>query len=120
MQAEKIRRGRSGGGFGVSEGALAQQVGYIACQLDRQFAFVEVGFAALALMCVVTGLAAHDAEEFVIAALQRAVFRQKPEMPFPEQRGAIARLFMEIRRDARRIRRPRPGDEQRRSWPPTG
>ncbi len=90
VQAEKIGPGRAGGGFHVSERPLAQQVGDIACPLDRQFAFVKVGFAALALMRVVTGEPAHDAEEFVIAALQRPVFRQKSEVPFPDQRGAIA------------------------------
>jgi hypothetical protein len=41
-------------------------------------------------MRVVTGEPAHDAEEFVIAALQRPVFRQKSEVPFPDERGAVA------------------------------
>ena len=41
-------------------------------------------------MRVVAGEPAHDAEEFVIAALQRAVARQISEMPFADQRGAIA------------------------------
>ena len=41
-------------------------------------------------MRVVTRKPAHDAEEFIVAALQRAVFRQKSEVPFPDQRGLIA------------------------------
>ena len=90
VQAEEIGAGRRGGSFDIGKGPLAQQVGDIACPLDRQFAFPKVGLAALALMRVVAREAAHDAEEFVVAALQRAVFRQKPEVPFADQCGAIA------------------------------
>src|SRR5215471_17755029 len=69
---------------------FTQYIRDVACPLDGDFALVEIVFAAIADMSVVSGEPAHYSKEFVIAALQRAVARQISEMPFPDKRGAIA------------------------------
>ena len=43
-------------------------------------------------MIEIVGSAAENAEEMVVAALDRAEVRQEAEMPLADQRGAIARL----------------------------
>ncbi len=97
MQAQKIglgpprRRGDPGGR------PFAQHIGDIAHPLDRGLSLVEVRLAAVTDMHVVAGEPAHHAEELVIAALQRAVARQIPEMPFADQRRAIAGVAQQRR-----------------------
>jgi hypothetical protein len=63
---------------------LAQHVGYVADPLYWSFALVEVKLAAVAPVCVIAGESPHDAEEFIIAAAQRAVAGQIPQMPFAD------------------------------------
>ena len=75
VQAEEIRFRRVRGGFDISAGPVAQQVGDVAGPLDREFGFVKVMCAALADMRVVTGETAHDTEKLVVTAAQRAVAR---------------------------------------------
>ena len=84
--------------------SLAQHVGDIALPLDRRLALVEVVLAAIAKMRVIAGIAAHDPEELVIPALQRTVARQIAEMPFANERGAVAGTAQQ-RREGRVTRR---------------
>src|SRR5260370_39427765 len=58
-------------------------------------------------MRVVAGIAAHDPEKLVIPALQRTVAWQIAEMPFADQRGAVAGTAQQ-RRESRVNRRESP------------
>ena len=75
--------------------AVAEQVRHVAVAVDRHFLFVElVGLGAAARVIgpviEVVGGAAEDAEEVVVAALDRAEIRQEAEMPLADQRRAVA------------------------------
>jgi len=88
---------------------VAEQVGHVAVPLDRHLLLVQLVRlrpAALRVAAVieVVGGAAEDAEEAVVAALERAVVRQIAEMPFAHQARAVARL-LEQRRQGRMARR---------------
>src|SRR3954449_12434049 len=48
-------------------------------------------------MIEIIGGATEDAEEMVVAALERAEIRQKTEVPFSDQRRAIAGLLQQGR-----------------------
>src|SRR5215472_694830 len=76
---------------------FTQYIRDVACPLDGDFALVEIVFAAIADMSVVSGEPAHYSKELVIAALQRAVARQISEMPFPDKRGAITGAAQQYR-----------------------
>src|SRR5690348_907368 len=90
MEAEEIRLRRRGRRLDKGDRPLAQHVGDIALPLHRRLTLVEIMLAAIAKMRVVAGIAAHDPEELVIPALQGTVARQIAEMPFADERGAVA------------------------------
>src|SRR5260370_5949825 len=90
LEAEEMRLRRRGRFLDKGDRPLAQHVGDIALPLYRRLALVEVRLAAIAKMRVVAGIAAHDPEKLVIAALQGPVTRQIAGMPFAEQSGAVA------------------------------
>src|SRR5258708_7520274 len=104
LEAEEIRLRRRGRFLDKGDRPLAQHVGDIALPLYRRLALVEVGLAAIAKMRVVAGIAAHDPEKLVIPALQRTVAWQIAEMPFADQRGAVAGIAQQ-RRESRVNRR---------------
>src|ERR1051325_11449177 len=90
MQAQEIRFGlRRRIGYPLRR-SLAQHVSDVAGPLRRGLAFIEVVFAAVADMGVVSREPTHHAEELLIAALQRAVSWQIAEMPFPDKGGAVS------------------------------
>src|SRR6516164_3163967 len=104
MEAEEIRLRRRGRRLDKGDRPLAQHVGDIALPLHRRLTLVEIMLAAIAKMCVVAGIAAHDPEELVIPALQGTVARQIAEMPFADERGAVAGTTQQ-RRESRVTRR---------------
>jgi hypothetical protein len=66
--------------------------------LDRHLLLVEapgLGAAACEVGAVVEiiGGASDDAEEMVVSTLERPEVRQGTEMPFADQRGAVADFF---------------------------
>ena len=100
MQAHHEGRARTRVGFEGLHGAIAEQVGQVAVPLDGHFLLVQlVGFGAVApgigAVVEIVGGAAKDSKEVVIAALERAEIREEAEVPFADQRGAIACLVQE-------------------------
>src|SRR5215831_17387385 len=82
MQAEEIWFGPSRRRGDPGNCPFTQYIRDVACPLDGDLALVEIVLTAVADMSVVPGESAHHSEELVIAALERAVARQIPEMPF--------------------------------------
>src|SRR4029450_6077601 len=83
--------------------ALAEEVGHIANAIDRHLLLVERHWRLAAVIKIV-GIAAENSEEVVVAALERTEVGQIAEVPFADQRGAVAR-FLENRRQRRVARR---------------
>src|SRR6266478_3262287 len=104
METEEITLRRHGRRLDKGDRPLAQHFGDIALPLDRRLALVEVVLTPIAKMRVIAGIAAHDPEELVIPALQRTVARQIAEMPFANERGAVAGITQQ-RRESRVTRR---------------
>jgi hypothetical protein len=78
--------------------AITEQVGHVAVPLDRNLALMELSRLGAAAGCIPTmieivGGARINAEELVVAALERAVIGQKAEVPLADQAGGIAGLL---------------------------
>ena len=56
---------------------------------------LRTGASVVGAVIEIIGSAAEYAEEVVVAALQWTEVRKKPEMPFANQRGAVARLLQQ-------------------------
>ena len=105
MQAHQKRLLRLGIAFDGLHRPIAEQVRHVAMPLDRHLLLVELarepGYRELVrpgrvrTMIEIVGTAAEDPEEVVVAALQWTEIRQVAEMPFADQRGAIARLLQQ-------------------------
>src|SRR5690349_10079464 len=106
MEAEKIRLRGAICSCDKLNCPLAEHLGDIALPLNWGLALVEVRRAAVTTVRVIAGIAAHDAEELVIPALQWTVAGQIAEMPFSDQRRPVAGIPQRagqsgvIRRDA--------------------
>ena len=77
---------------------VAEQIGHVAVALDRHLLLMQLVRVRPAAGCIgtmieVIGRAAENAEEGVVAALERAVVRQIAEMPFADQARAVACLL---------------------------
>ena len=85
--AERLRQ--SGIGFDRLHRAIAKQVGHVAVAVDRDLLLMEWRPRLAAVIEIVRG-AAPDAEEVVVAALERAEIRQEAQMPLADKCRAIA------------------------------
>ena len=95
MQAEEERLPRPRVGIDGIDRAVAEQIGHIAMPLDRNLLLMQLKRLIAAARMVETmieiiGGAAENPEEMVIAALERAEFRQEAEMPLADQRRRVA------------------------------
>jgi hypothetical protein len=102
MQAHHEGGARTRVEFDGLHSAIAEQVGHVAVPLDGHFLLMQlVGLGAVASgigpVVEIVGGAAQDSEEAVVAALERAEIRQEAEMPFADQRGAVACLAKQRR-----------------------
>src|SRR6267142_1458255 len=75
---------------------IAEKIGHVAMPLDRNLSFVQLArlraaACRIAPMIEVVGGARINAEELVVAALQRAEIRQQAEMPFADQCSRVTR-----------------------------
>jgi hypothetical protein len=108
MQAHQERLLRSGVALNGLHRPIAEQVRHVAVPLDRHLLFVKLarlraGAQRIRTMIEIVGSAAEDAEEVIVAALQWTEIRKVTEMPFADQRGAVARLLQQ-RRQRRMVR----------------
>ena len=105
MQAQQKRLSRPGVSLDHLDRPIAEQVRHVANSLNRDLLLVElarepgyrelVGLEGVRTMVEIVCAAAEDSEELIVAALQRTEIRQRAEMPFADQRGAIARLLQQ-------------------------
>src|SRR5262245_35108954 len=105
MEAEQEGLTRPGISLDGLHRPLAEQVRHVTVALDRHFLFIKLAVDQAAgeaeceiaqrvrTMIEIVGSAREDAEEMVVAAPQRTEIRQEAEMPFADQRGAVARLL---------------------------
>ena len=80
--------------------AVAEQVGEVAVLMDQCVLIPEVvgrSIGCAGLVGEVVELAAAEAVEVVVSALERAVVRQPAQVPFADQRGAVAGFFEQRR-----------------------
>jgi hypothetical protein len=89
--------------------SVAKQIGHVTVPLDRHLLLMQLvrlrpAAQRIGSVIEVVGRAAEDAEEAVVAALERAVVRQIAEVPFADEARAVARL-LEQRRKGRMARR---------------
>ena len=90
MKAQKPGRVAGTGLLDMGGRSVAQQVGDISDLIGLRLAFVEVEFAIVTAVRVVAREGAHDAEELVVAAPQRAEAGQVAEVPFADKRRPVA------------------------------
>src|SRR5262245_59476056 len=107
MEAQQKRLSRPGISLDRLDCPIAEQVRHVAVPLDWYFLLVELtinkatGWTEREVaqrartMIEIIGSAGEDPEEVVIAALQWTEIRQEAEMPFADQRGAIACLLQQ-------------------------
>ena len=98
MQAQEKRLFCPGVSLDRLNCPIAEQVRHVAVPLDRHLFLMEL-VCVVATACGVRtvikiiGTAAVYSEEVVVAALERAEIRQEAEVPFADQRRAVARLL---------------------------
>src|SRR5262249_38474429 len=90
MEAEQERLFGSGATRDEFDGAVAQQIGEIAVAVHLGAVLEQVVRAEAVLMREVVDATRQRAEMLVVAALQRPERRRKAEMPFADQRRAVA------------------------------
>jgi hypothetical protein len=103
VEAQQKRLPRPGIAFDGLHRPIAKQVRHVPVTLDRYLLLVElareagdqsaVDLGRVRSMIEIVGTAPEYSEEVVVAALQGTEIRQVAEMPFADQRGAIAHLF---------------------------
>ena len=102
MQTEQERLFRPGVSLDRLHRAIAEQIRHVAVALDRHLLLMQlIGLRPSArmvgTMIEIIGGTAEDAEEMVVAALERTEIRQKTEVPLSDQRRGIARLLQQGR-----------------------
>ena len=105
MEAQQKRLSRLGIAFDGLHRPIAEQVRHVAVTLDWYLLLVElarepgyrkvVRLEGVRTMIEIVSTAAEYSEELIVAALQGTEIRQIAEMPFANQRGAIARLLQQ-------------------------
>src|SRR5262245_30514437 len=93
MQAQEKRLTRPRIGGDHLHRALAEQARRIADIVADAVVVPEIMFTVGASMREIIDRAAAEAIEMIIAAFQRAEFGQRSEMPFTDQRRAVARFL---------------------------
>ena len=87
-----------------ADGAIGDQVGHVAGDLDRPIVLEQIGVhrrVGAGGVLVVVDEAALEPEELVEAMGVRAVLRLPPEMPFPDEGGVVAGAFEQPRQRRR-------------------
>ena len=104
MQAEREGLARLRVAVDDVDGAIAEQFGGVAHLLDGHVVVPEIGLVIGAFVPIVVDAAAAESVEVIVAALQRAEFRQFAEVPLADERRRIAG-FLQQRRQRRMLGR---------------